>query len=116
MHLGASVLGRVINVDKPYLPHARKQLHAGFVPPGASTESRVVLVAFNSINVGSLSVGVLDELLLLGFRVNTKSDLCEALENPPRLKQLTLEDLLQLPPSRKDIHDIIEIWDSQDNS
>ena len=62
MHLGTSVLGRVINIDKPYLLNARKQLHAGFIPPGASTESRVVLVAFDSINIGSLSVGVLEEL------------------------------------------------------
>ena len=92
-----------------------KQLHAGFLPPCTSSESRVVLVAFGSINIGSLSVGVREELRALGFRVNTKSNLCETPDSPPRLKQLTLEDLLHLPPSRKDLYDVIQIWDSQDS-
>ena len=115
IHLGATVHGRVINIDKPYLFNARKQLHAGFLPPCTSSESRVVLVAFGSINIGSLSVGVREELRALGFRVNTKSNLCETPDSPPRLKQLTLEDLLHLPPSRKDLYDVIQIWDSQDS-
>ena len=115
IHLGATVHGRVVNIDEPYIFNARKQLHAGFLPPETSSESRVVLVAFDSINIGSLSVGVREELRALGFRVNTKTDLYGPPDNPSQLKQLTLEDLLHLPPSRKDLYDVIEIWDSQDN-
>ena len=41
--------------------------------------------------------------MLLGFQVNTKTDLKEVIEKPPRLRQLTLQEFLQLPLSRKNL-------------
>ncbi|CAE7034160.1 unnamed protein product [Symbiodinium sp. CCMP2592] len=113
-HLGTRVKGRVVSIDTPYLLNARKCLHAGYVPPHVDPQQRVVLVAFNTINLGTLSPEVIDQLLDLGFRINSKTDLKEALEEAPRFKQLTLQEFLQLPPSRKDCHDVIEVMDSQD--
>ena len=72
------------------------------------------MVAFSSINVGSLESTVLQELLLRGFRINTKTDLTQALEKPPRLKQQSIQEFLQLPSASKDLFDVIEVLDSQE--
>ena len=38
-HLGAQVRGRVVPIDIPYLLNARKQLHAGYIPPNVDARS-----------------------------------------------------------------------------
>ena len=98
-HQGRQVAGRIGCTEQPYLLQARQLLHAGFVPPECDPHARVLLIAFTSINVNTQSGQVLHGRLNQGFRISQKINLQEALFEQPRLKQLTIQELLKLSPA-----------------
>ena len=93
-YLGTQIARKVVSIDRPYLLNAWKFLHAGYVPPNVDAGGRVVLVAVSSINIGSLEQDVIEELMLLGFRINTETDLKEAFQQPCCVRARFVTELL----------------------
>ena len=117
-HRGEELAGSVLNLCQPVTFPARRNLHAGHVSDPSRAQSRVVLIAFSTLNAATVSPQVRQQLVDLGFHVPSRALLREATHGPgsgdePRLKQLTLEEALHLPQDRKDKQDVIEVLVSQ---
>ena len=117
-HKGEDLAGSVLNLDQPETFDARRNLHAGHVREPSRAQSRVVLIAFSTLNAATVTPPTRRQLQDLGFQVPGKALFSEAIHGPgtgdePRLKQLTLEEVLHLSQDCKDKHDVIEVLDSQ---
>ena len=116
-HQGRDMLGTVLNLDKPKTFNARKLLHAGHIQDPRDAQDRIVLVAFSTLNAASLQVETTTQLKDLGFPLPSRTAFHFAIHGSvfgeePRLRQMTLTELLQLPVAEKDMHAVVEVLDS----
>ena len=109
-HLGKQILGTVVNLKSPFFFNARKTLHAGYVQNARQAQDRVTLVAFTSLNVGNIDSEVRTQLLDLNFPLPEKAT---THSEDQRSLQWTISEAVCLSPSCKDVHDVIEVLDSQ---
>ena len=116
-HKGEDLAGSVLPLNKPVIFNARKHLHAGHVNDPLRAQTRIVLIAFSTLNAATVCPKVSEQLSNLGFPIPTPEAFQEAIHgvgrgDEPRLKQLTLQEALQLGQDTKDRHDVIEVKDT----
>ena len=119
-HQGRDLLGTVLSLDTPKTFNARKLLHAGHVQDPRDVQDRIVLVAFSTLNAASLQLETTTQLKDLGFPLPSRTAVHFAIHGSvfgeePRLRQMTLTELLQLPLAEKDMHAVVEVLDSPPN-
>ena len=113
--------GTVVDIDAVFYLNAGKVLHCAHVPNSKGVTSRVILITFTSIHVSALHEWCLHELRTLDFPVPTNVAVHQAshgsvLEEPGRLRQLTLSEAFTCPEELLDRHDVVEIIEiSEDN-
>ena len=115
--IGRVYKSSVLPLNRPVIFHARKHLHAGHVNDPLCAQTRIVLIAFSTLNAATVSPKVRGQLSNLGFPIPTPEAFQEAIHgverrDEPRLKQLTLQEALQLGHDTKDRHDVIEVKDT----
>ena len=118
-HLDQDLWGTVVPIQAPFVFDARKTLHAGHLSDATLAPSRVVLVAFTTLNARFASPVVRANLEELGFPLPTTADMhmqdgIILGECPKRLRQLTFHEALRLTKEADEAHDVIEVLDSQD--
>ena len=113
-HNGEQVAGTVRSLHEPVIFDSRKLLHAGHMLQGSTTQ-RVILVAFSTLHASTMPWWPREQLLELGFRLPTHFQIRSATHGvsasgqPPRLKQLTLSEALNLTIRERDLHDVISV-------
>ena len=118
-HLDQDLLGTVVPLRAPFVFDARKTLHAGHLSDVSLAPSRVVLVAFTTINARYTEPRVKVQMEELGFPLPDAEDMhmqdgVVLKECPKRLRQLTFLEALHLTREEDEAHDVIEVLDSQD--
>ena len=104
---------------EPFVFDARRTLHAGHVAHSHRIPSRVVLIAFTTLTLTQLQVVPRAMLCGLGFPLPRPCDPhshgpMNDFGAPCRGRQLTIEEALNPPVAQTNLHDVIEILDSQD--
>ena len=120
-HLDQTIMGRVQSLRMPFVFDARRLLHAGHVGDPTRCKERLVLVAFCTLHVSTLSDATRSRLFGLGFNVPSLAECHVALHGcipgtVPRLRQLTLSEFFALSVAESEQHDVIEVvevFDSQ---
>ncbi|CAE7235040.1 unnamed protein product [Symbiodinium sp. KB8] len=120
-HLDQTILGRVQSLRMPFVFDARRLLHAGHVADPTRCQERLVLVAFCTLHVSTLSEAIRSRLFGLGFNVPSIAECHVALHGcipgaVPRLRQLSLSEFFALSAAESAKHDVIEVievYDSQ---
>ena len=116
---GKRLPGVVIPIVEPFMFDARRTLHAGHVVHPHRAPSRVVLIAFTTLTHTQLQIAPRARLYGLGFPLPRPGDphshgLMNDFGAPCRERQLTIEEALHLPVAQSNLHDVIEVLDSQD--
>ena len=119
-HQEQPIMGRIQPLRMPYIFDARRLLHAGHVEDPSKRHERLVLVAFCTIHVSTLSVATRSRLFGLGFNVPSAEECHLALHGSisgtfPRLRQLTLAEFFALSATEQDKHDVIEVVEVPDS-
>ena len=115
-HKGEDLAGSVLHLGEPITFNARKHLHSGHVNDDPlRAQTRVVLIAFSTLNAATVSPQVRQHLVDLGFHVPSRTLFHEAIHGPgsgeePRLKQLTLTEALHFCQDSKDRHALLKSW------
>ena len=117
-HLGQSLPGTIVPLDAPFVFDARKVLHAGHMSNPELASSRIVLVAFTTLNARFVEPRVKFMLEDLGFPLPQPGELSmhdrsRPQDDVPRLRQLSVREAFNLPSRVGDLHDVIEVLDSQ---
>ena len=118
-HLGKDLPGTVVPLDAPFSFDARKTLHAGHVVDPKKAQSRIILVAFTTLNARYIEPRVRGLLEGLGFPLRRDNELrmhdrVSIRDEVPRLKQLTMQEAMDLAQEVEMVHEVIEIVDSQE--
>ena len=111
---GNLLKGTVIPLHEPYLFQPRSVLHAGHVQDSTDSLGRLILIAFTTIHGSVLSELTRLELCDLGFRIPNAVDFHRALHGSipgdfPRLRQLSMQEALKMPPEELDKHDVVPL-------
>ena len=119
-HLDQTIMGRVQPLRLPFVFDARRLLHAGHVGDPTRCQERLVLVAFCTLHVSTLSVATRSRLFGLGFNVPSVAECHVALHGSipgavPRLRQLTLAEFFALSAAEAEQHDVIEVVEVLDS-
>ena len=118
-HFGRELPGTVVPLDAPFSFDARKILHAGHVVDPNKAQSRIILVAFTTLNARYIEPRVRGLLQVLGFPLPRDDELhmhdrTSIRDEVPRLKQLTMKEAMALAQEVEVVHEVIEIVDSQE--
>ena len=110
---GVAIRGTVVSLQDPFIFDSHRLLHAGH---SSHAHARIIIVAFATIHASTLPWWIKEYLLDLGFRLPTPQQISEVTHGtlhcaPPRLKQLTLNEALQLPTRQLDQHEVVEVHD-----
>ena len=110
---GVAIRGTVVSLQDPFIFDSRRLLHAGH---SSHAHTRIIIVAFATIHASTLPWWIKEYLLDLGFPLPTPQQISEVTHGtlpcaPPRLKQLTLNEALQLPTRQLDQHEVVEVRD-----
>ena len=113
-HNGVLIAGTVLPLSTPVVFDSRKLLHAGHTTVAAA-RTRVIVVAFSTLHASTMPWWVRDQLLDLGFRVPNNFQIRSATHSgiPPRLRQLSLKEALNLSVQDRDQHDVISVTDAE---
>ena len=119
-HMDQTIMGRVQSLRMPFVFDARRLLHAGHVDDPTRSQERLVLVAFCTLHVSTLSDATRSRLFRLGFNVPSIAECHVALHGSipgsvPRLRQLTLSEFFALSVVESEQHDVIEVVEVLDS-
>ena len=114
-HAGLDVAS-IVDISDGFMFNARKVLHAGVVRDDVSARSRLVLIAFTVLSVGTLHARVRDDLRQLQFPLPSSTQVCQATHgsvpgDPVRLRQLSVREAFLLPRCIAEQHEVIEVLD-----
>ena len=117
-HFGKELPGTVVPLDAPFSFDARKVLHAGHVVDPNKAQSRIILVAFTTLNARYIEPRVRGMLQDFGFPLPRDDEPHmhdqTSIRDAPRLKQLTMKEAIALAREVEVVQEVIEIVDSQE--